>query len=67
MKSGAVLTRREREILKDLSQGLSRSEIAAARALSANTVKYFINNLYDKLGANNLADAIRISVENGLV
>jgi DNA-binding NarL/FixJ family response regulator len=58
---------RETEILKDLSHGLSRSEIAVNRNLSINTVKMVINNVYMKLGAENLADAIRIAVEYKLI
>ena len=54
---------REREILTDLSHGLSRTEIAASRNLSINTVKMLINSIYMKLGAENMADAIRIAAE----
>ena len=58
-----TISPREREILVDLSHGLSRSEIATNRNLSVNTVKMVINNVYMKLGAENLADAIRIATE----
>jgi len=58
---------REKEILSDLSHGLSRSEIAESRGLSINTVKMLINNIYMKLGAENLADAIRIASERKIV
>jgi len=61
------ISRREREILTDLSHGLSRNEIAAGRDLSINTVKMIINNVYMKLGAENLADAIRIAAEKKIV
>jgi LuxR family maltose regulon positive regulatory protein len=62
-----VLSTRENEILADLSHGLSRSEIAASRGFSINTVKTVINNIYIKLGAENLADAIRIASERKIV
>ncbi|MCL2208991.1 MAG: LuxR C-terminal-related transcriptional regulator [Treponema sp.] len=61
------ITQREKEILTDLSHGLSRSEIAVSRSLSINAVKMVINNLYGKLGAGNLADAIRIATEKKIV
>jgi len=62
-----VLTPREKDILTDLSHGLSRSEIASGRDLSINTVKMLINSIYMKLGAENLADAIRIAAERKIV
>jgi LuxR family maltose regulon positive regulatory protein len=52
------LTNREMEILRDLSQGLSRTEIAASQNISANTVKMSVNIIYEKLGANSYADVI---------
>jgi LuxR family maltose regulon positive regulatory protein len=57
----AYLTAREMEILIDLHHGLSRTEIAANRDLSINTVKAAIQIIYGKLRAANAADAIRIA------
>ncbi|MCL2243287.1 MAG: LuxR C-terminal-related transcriptional regulator [Treponema sp.] len=62
-----AISQRESEILTDLSHGLSRTEIADSRQLSINTVKMVINNLYMKLGAENLAEAIRIAAERKIV
>jgi len=62
-----VFSPREAEILADLSHGLSRVEIANSRGLSVNTVKMVINMLYAKVGAENLADLIRIAVERKLI
>jgi len=62
-----TMSPREAEILADLSHGLSRAEIAKARNLSINTVKMVINNIRYKLGAENLADIIRIAVERKLI
>jgi LuxR family maltose regulon positive regulatory protein len=64
---GVYISPRETDILTDLSHGLSRTEIAASRSLSINTVKMVINNVYMKLGAENLADAIRIAAEKKIV
>ena len=61
------LTERELEVLADLRAGLSRSQIAAARHLSINTVKSRLNMIYAKLGAQNKTDAIRIAQERGLL
>jgi DNA-binding NarL/FixJ family response regulator len=62
-----AISPREAEILTDLSHGLSRAEIAANRGLSVNTVKMVINHIYVKLGAENLADLIRIAVERKMI
>ena len=67
MNGNIVLSTRESEILKDLSHGLSRAEIAVSRSLSINTVKMVINNIYNKLGAENIADLIRIAAEQKLI
>jgi len=62
-----VITPRETIILEDLSHGLSRTEIASSRSLSVNTVKMVINSLYYKLGAENLADVIRIAAKRKMI
>jgi len=67
MADGIVMSPREMEILADLSHGLSRSEIATSRGLSINNVKMVINNVYDKLGVENLADLIRVALEKKLI
>jgi len=67
MANDIVISPRESEILNDLSLGLSRNEIASSRSLSNNTVKMIINNIYFKLGAENMADAIRIAAERRLI
>ncbi len=66
-KGGNLLSLRERDVLADLYHGLSRSEIAAKQALSPNTVNSAVNNIFNKLGAHSVADAVRIAVEEDLV
>jgi len=62
-----VLSSRENDVLRDMYHGLSRSEIAASQNLSINTVKLYINSIYEKLNACNIADVIRIAAERKLV
>jgi LuxR family maltose regulon positive regulatory protein len=67
IKDDTHLSARETEILQDLYEGLSRAEIAANRDLSISTVKMVLNTLYAKLGANSLADVIRIAISLNLI
>jgi len=66
-EEGISLTEREIVILKDLSQGLSRTEIAASRNISVNTVKMVISIIYDKLYVASLPDAIRVAVDRKII
>ena len=67
LNQGATLSKREIAIIKDLAQGLSRTEIAASQNLSINTVKKVVNTIYEKLNANSLADAIRLAADRKLI
>jgi LuxR family maltose regulon positive regulatory protein len=64
---GVNLSRRELEVLTGLYQGMTQEEIASVSSLSVNTVKSVIRSIYNKLGAVNKADAVRIAVSKGLV
>ena len=55
------LTSQELTILTGISRGLTREEIAQEVSLSLSTVKNSIKTIYEKLGAVNRADAIRIA------
>ena len=61
------LTEREAELLKNLSQGFKREEIAESMFISPHTVKSMLKTVYNKIGAINSADAIRISSNIGLI
>jgi DNA-binding NarL/FixJ family response regulator len=57
--SSAVLSRRQREVLELLSEGLSNEAIAARLFISANTVKFHISAIYGRLGVRNRVEAAR--------
>lgn len=61
------LTRREREILQALSQGLTREKISEEYYISINTVKSTIRSIYNKLDANNRAEAVSIAIARGYI
>lgn len=52
------LTRRERALLEALATGLSNKDLAREFDISANTVKFHLSNLFEKLGVRNRAQAI---------
>lgn len=70
-KTGEVLieplTRREREILVLLAQGYSAPEIARQLTLALSSVKWYIQQVYSKLGVNNKQRAIIRAGELGLL
>jgi LuxR family maltose regulon positive regulatory protein len=63
----AVLSPRETEVLRDLYNGFTKSEIAAKQGLSINTVKMVIKKIFEKLDTHNVVDIIRIAVERNFV
>ncbi|MDR1419382.1 MAG: LuxR C-terminal-related transcriptional regulator [Treponema sp.] len=66
-ENAVFLGRRERLVLRELSMGLTREEIAEEHGLNLSIVKNIISALYGKLGALNRADAIRIATNMGLL
>ena len=54
----AGLTDREREILVELSQGMTNKQLAQSFDISLNTVKFHLKNLYGKMGVDNRAQAV---------
>lgn len=58
------LTRRELEILSSLAAGRTNKEIAAEKAVSTNTVKYHVRNLFEKLGVRNRGQAIALYLKS---
>ncbi|MDR1082985.1 MAG: LuxR C-terminal-related transcriptional regulator [Coriobacteriales bacterium] len=67
LETNVQLTGKELEILTDLSQGLSRTEISLAHGISINTVKTMLQMIYEKLGAENAIDAVRIAATKQLI
>ena len=61
------LTSGELLILEGISKGLTRERIADNTSLPISTVKSSIKSIYDKLGAFNRADAIRIATSLDLL
>ena len=59
-----TLSKRELEILSSLAAGRTNKQIAAEKAVSTNTVKYHIRNLFEKLGVSNRGQAIALYLKS---
>lgn len=62
-----VLTRREKEIVKLIADGLTNGQIAQHLFLSVDTVDSHRKNLYTKLNIKNTALLIRYALDNGII
>ncbi len=61
----AALSRREREVLALLSEGLPNAEIGVRLDISEKTVRNHISNLYDKLGVWTRSQAVIFARDHG--
>jgi DNA-binding NarL/FixJ family response regulator len=62
-----VLTKREKEIVKLVAEGLTNVQIGKQLFISVDTVDTHRKNLYTKLNINNTAMLIRYAIDNGLI
>ncbi len=61
------LSEREVEILQRVAYGASTREVADQLGISANTVKTHVERIFEKLEANDRAQAVAIAVRRGLI
>ena len=59
------LSRREREVMKELLNGLPNKEIGRRLEIHEVTVKLHLSKVYRKIGANNRAHAVKIAGDHG--
>ncbi len=62
-----VLTKREKEILKLVAEGLTNTQISHQLFISVDTVDTHRKNLYTKLDVKNTALLIRYAIDNGMI
>ena len=63
----AALSRREKEILQKVAYGATTKEVAQDLGISPHTVKTHLERIFEKLGANDRAQAVAIAIRSGLV
>jgi len=61
------LSKRERQVLERLAQGMGNDLIAKDLELSQQTIRNYISVIYDKLGVHSRAEAIVWARERGIV
>ena len=59
------LTERERQVLRLTAEGISTAAVAKQLNLSAGTVRNYLSEAIEKLGATNRIDALRIARDKG--
>jgi DNA-binding NarL/FixJ family response regulator len=61
------LSKREREILQKVADGATTRQVATDLGISPHTVKTHLERIFEKLGANDRAQAVAIAIRTGLV
>jgi DNA-binding NarL/FixJ family response regulator len=63
----APLSKRETEILQKVAYGATTKEVARDLDISPHTVKTHLERIFEKLGANDRAQAVAIAIRSGIV
>lgn len=61
------LSKREREILQKVANGSTTKQVATELGISPHTVKTHLERIFEKLGANDRAQAVAIAIRTGIV
>ena len=62
-----LLSARERGVLRLVAAGLSNRQIGETLSISERTVKFHVTAIFNKLGAENRAQAVALAAERGLL
>ena len=62
-----ALSKREREILQKVADGATTRQVASDLGISPHTVKTHLERIFEKLGANDRAQAVAIAIRTGIV
>jgi two-component system NarL family response regulator len=62
-----LLTARELDVLRLLVEGSRNKEISAQLHISHGTVRFHVDNIFQKLGVSSRTEAVRLALSDGLV
>ena len=54
-------------MLRLVAEGLPTKQIALSLSISERTVKFHVNSIFHKLGADNRAQAVALAAQRGLL
>jgi DNA-binding NarL/FixJ family response regulator len=66
-RGATMLSAREREVLRLVADGLPTKQISLSLSISERTVKFHVNSILRKLGADNRAQAVALAAQRGLL
>jgi len=66
-RTALALSARELEVLRLVADGLPTKQIAVSLSISERTVKFHVNSIFHKLGADNRAQAVALAAQRGLL
>ena len=66
-RTPTALSQRELQVLRLVADGLPTKQIAVALSISERTVKFHVNSIFHKLGAENRAQAVAVAAQRGLL
>jgi DNA-binding NarL/FixJ family response regulator len=61
------LSEREREVLRLVADGMATKQVARSLGITERTVKFHVNSIFHKLGADSRAQAVALAVQRGLL
>jgi len=67
LTDAALLTRRQREILALISEGLTNKEVASRLHLSPRTVEMHVANALERLDCRSRSEAVKKAAESGMI
>lgn len=63
----AFLSNRELQILVEMANGCTTTQVSEKLCISKSTVKTYKNRIHEKLGLENISEIIRFCIRNGLI